>query len=76
MHPPSVRRAALVTHKGQRLLAVELAPSAEETTLSALKETLVWACLSEIRAFPRIPVDRRHNAKIDYLALRRLLDSP
>ncbi|HZP84774.1 MAG TPA: hypothetical protein VFB21_24275 [Chthonomonadaceae bacterium] len=73
MYHPGVLRAALVSHQGQRLLAVELAPSAEAATLSELKETLAWACLSEIRVFPRIPVDRRHNAKIDYPALRRLL---
>jgi hypothetical protein len=45
-----------------------------EAEMTALKEKLLWAALDEIRIYPRLPVDRRHNAKIDYPALRRLLD--
>ena len=68
-----VRRAALVAEADRRLLAVE--PDAEFTTATtwSLQKQLVWAHVEEIRSFPSLPVDKRHNAKIDYPALRRLL---
>jgi acyl-CoA synthetase (AMP-forming)/AMP-acid ligase II len=68
-----VRRAALVAESGRRLLAIE--PDAEFTTatIRSLQEKLLWAHVGEIRSFPSLPVDKRHNAKIDYPALRRLL---
>ena len=34
---------------------------------------LAWARLADVLAVRRIPVDRRHNAKVDYPALRRML---
>jgi hypothetical protein len=36
---------------------------------------LAWARLSDIRIVGRVPVDRRHNAKVDYPALVRMLGS-
>ena len=68
MNHPAVRRAALVAEHGRRLLVIEAADLPE-----GLRESLTWAQLDEIRPLPRLPVDRRHNAKIDYPALRRLL---
>jgi hypothetical protein len=38
-----------------------------------LRESLRWATLDEIRVLKRLPVDKRHNAQIDYPALNRLL---
>jgi len=69
---PEVRRSALVAYQGRRLLAVEFYPGADRT-LAPLKELLSWAQLDEIRVYPHLPVDKRHNAKIDYPALFRLL---
>jgi acyl-CoA synthetase (AMP-forming)/AMP-acid ligase II len=69
---PEVRRSAVVQHNHQRILAVELQPEAGQD-LHHLKEALAWAHLDEIRRYPHLPVDKRHNAKTDYPALARLL---
>jgi acyl-CoA synthetase (AMP-forming)/AMP-acid ligase II len=66
---PGVRRAALVLAAGKRLLAYE---AAEEIPL---RQALAWAQLDEARRLPSIPLDARHNAKVDYPALERLLAS-
>jgi acyl-CoA synthetase (AMP-forming)/AMP-acid ligase II len=71
---PGVRRAALVARDGRRLLAVELSQRSATAGLRTLREQLAWAHVAEVRVFERIPVDSRHNAKIDYPALNRLLD--
>jgi acyl-CoA synthetase (AMP-forming)/AMP-acid ligase II len=70
---PGIRRAALVGEAGRRLLAIE--PEGDFTPEQAdlLREKLAWAHVDEVRAFPSLPVDARHNAKIDYPALRKLL---
>ncbi len=70
---PQIRRTAFTLHQGRRVLCIEVDRMNEEE-LNALKEKLSWAALDEIRIYPRLPVDARHNAKIDYPALRRLLD--
>lgn len=66
---PAVRRAALVAQPGQRLVVLE-APAA---VVPAVQQALAWARVSEVRAVETIPVDARHNAKVDYPALRRQL---
>jgi olefin beta-lactone synthetase len=68
-----VRRAALVTEGGRRLLAIEPDINFTPATIRTLQEALVWAHVVDIRSFPSLPVDKRHNAKIDYPALRQLL---
>jgi acyl-CoA synthetase (AMP-forming)/AMP-acid ligase II len=72
---PGVRRAALVALDGQRVLAVEPEGSFTESSQHRLLETLSWAHLNDVRVIPRLPVDARHNAKIDYPKLRDLLAS-
>lgn len=64
-----VRRSALADVGGRRVLAVE----GSDIDLSALARALSWARLDEVRLVRTIPVDRRHNAKVDYPALRRVL---
>jgi olefin beta-lactone synthetase len=71
---PAVHRAALVARGGQRLLAVEPCKQLAPDELSALERTVAWAKLDAIQPLRHIPVDRRHNAKIDYLALYRMLE--
>lgn len=46
----------------------------EPFDMQRLEEGLAWARLDRIVTVDRIPVDRRHNAKIDYVALAVLLD--
>lgn len=71
---PGVARSAFVLHDGRRVLVVE-----PDGTSAAVRETLMtrlaWAGLADVLSVPRIPVDARHNAKVDYPALQRLLDS-
>ena len=72
---PAIRRSAMVGWRGRRLLLVEPAYPLYDGELDILKQSLAWAHLDAIRIVPRIPVDRRHNTKIDYPALLKLLES-
>jgi acyl-CoA synthetase (AMP-forming)/AMP-acid ligase II len=66
---PEVRRAAVVAQRGRRVVVVE-APARVGPELQA---ALAWAQIAEVRVVAALPVDARHNAKIDYPALRRML---
>jgi hypothetical protein len=73
MELPWVRRCGCVEVAGKRVLAVELRPGMtrrEEEEPSRL----AWAKLDRVVAVRRLPVDKRHNAKVDYAELRRMLD--
>ena len=65
---PGVKRAALAQKDGRRLLAVEGDPD-----FDALAKTLAWAALDAQIPVRQVPLDRRHNAKVDYPALEALL---
>lgn len=71
---PAIRRSAMVAWRGQRLLLIEPAYPLYDGEMDILKQSLSWAHLDAIRVMPHIPVDRRHNAKIDYPALTKLLE--
>ena len=64
---PGVARAALVP--GRRVLVFEGDADARE-----LQRALAWASLA-VHRVDRIPLDRRHNAKVDERALARLADA-
>ncbi|MCZ6851958.1 MAG: AMP-binding protein, partial [Planctomycetota bacterium] len=71
---PGVARSAFVAHNGKRVLVVEPDTTQEATPdADALHSALAWAHIDELLFVNRIPVDKRHNAKIDYPALHRLL---
>jgi acyl-CoA synthetase (AMP-forming)/AMP-acid ligase II len=70
---PAVHRSALVVRGGRRALAVELESGADPAALCVLQSDLAWADLDAVLPLRQIPVDRRHNAKVDYPALYRLL---
>ena len=70
---PNLRRSACVAHKNHRTLAVELKHPEGSKDRAALKAKLSWAAIDRIEVLKRIPVDPRHNAKIDYPALNALL---
>ncbi len=72
IHFPGVRYAALMEHQGRRMLLIEEAITGE-CDVTGLGDALHWALLDKIRPIPKIPLDRRHNAKIDYPALRKQL---
>lgn len=69
---PAVRRAALIAARGKRLLLLELV--AEPAGLiDAIRAAVAWAHVDEVKTIQRLPLDKRHNAKVDYPALRREL---
>jgi len=65
------RRVACVSSSGERVLLVE--GSDRSVNRSALLAGLSWAKLASVRFVGRIPVDRRHNSKIDYTRLREMM---
>jgi len=68
-----VRRAALALVDASRVLVVEIDGGRTAERLAELRAALAWARLDEIRTCRKIPVDSRHNAKVDYPALRAIL---
>lgn len=72
---PEVKHAAVMSMARQRVLAVELYRPQSQAWIDALAARVGWAKLDAVRVLRRMPVDRRHNAKIDYPALRKLLES-
>ena len=72
VHCAGVARAAFTRHHGRRVLLVE-AVAGVVPDLADVAAALSWAHLAEVRQYPAIPVDRRHNAKVDYTALPWLL---
>lgn len=69
---PEVRRAAVIAQGGERWLVVEAHGAGHELE-ARLRQAAAWAHLARVRYLDRMPVDKRHNAKIDYPALRRAL---
>jgi acyl-CoA synthetase (AMP-forming)/AMP-acid ligase II len=67
---PGIRRAAILSVDGRRVLAIE-AHSGLDAEM--VRRELGWAHLDEVRLLRSIPMDKRHNAKVDYVGLRKLL---
>jgi len=72
-HHPGVARSALVPLDGKRMLLVEREAGSHDDLIAALGRMLAWAQLDRIRQIHHIPVDKRHNAKVDYVALQQLI---
>jgi acyl-CoA synthetase (AMP-forming)/AMP-acid ligase II len=75
-----IERSAFVRHRGRRLLVVEpdrerRSPGETRSLRESLLTRLAWAHLENVTIVERIPVDKRHNAKVDYPALREMLPS-
>lgn len=70
---PDVRRCALLQHRDQRLLCVEWTRGTTRDE-AALLERLRWAQVDAVRSVPSLPMDARHNAKVDLKRLRGLLE--
>jgi olefin beta-lactone synthetase len=70
MQKAAIRRAALAAVDGRRVLALE---SAEALSREDILKSLSWAQLDEVVFLDHVPVDKRHNAKVDYIALFRML---
>ncbi len=68
---PMVRRAAMVALNGKRVLVVEA--ERDERLAADLSAAVAWAQVDDVRFMATLPVDKRHNAKVDYPELRRRL---
>ncbi|MEX2389174.1 MAG: AMP-binding protein [Phycisphaeraceae bacterium] len=73
MEYPTIARCALLAVEGERVLMVEPTGANTNGWRDALLEQLAWARIDRLVVLRRLPVDRRHNAKVDYPALRHLL---
>lgn len=69
---PELKRCALMLHEDQVTLFIEgaISPSREAELLAKTQPHGV----DRICSIPMIPVDKRHNAKIDYPALKEVLE--
>lgn len=74
MRHPCIGQAAMVSHQGQRVLAVTLRDLNTQPDFGSLLKSLSFANVDSIRIVKRVPVDRRHHSKIDYPALHQLLE--
>jgi acyl-CoA synthetase (AMP-forming)/AMP-acid ligase II len=70
---PAVRQAAFLQVDGRRVLAIALQRPMVAGELDALRAQVAWAHVDAVRVLDKLPVDPRHNAKIDYVALQRQL---
>ena len=75
MEWPWVSAAALAAHAAERLLAVQLTKYAPPNATATLEAALAWASLAAVVVVDRMPLDARHNAKVDYTRLHALLDA-
>jgi olefin beta-lactone synthetase len=71
-HDPHIACAALVQFREQRVLVLQ-PRNAHRLDSAAFKIELPWADIDRLIAVNRIPVDKRHNAKVDYAQLKLLL---
>jgi olefin beta-lactone synthetase len=69
-----VGRAAVVAMHGKRIVVVEPDRRRGRLDIRSLRAALSFAAIDEVVICKKIPVDARHNAKIDYAALRHVLD--
>lgn len=67
---PWVRQAACVEINSIRILAVTPRGRVPEGGIDGLLQALEWAGIARVVVRRRLPVDRRHQAKIDYPRLR------
>lgn len=67
-HDPRIACTAVVAFRGQRVLVVQRKDGQVIDNV-----TPAWASIDRIMPVKRIPMDRRHHAKVDYPKLERLL---
>ena len=67
---PGIQRAAFLSVGKKRILAVEKKDNCPEISFDSLD----WAFIDQVILCKKIPVDKRHNAKIDYPALYRMIE--
>ena len=70
MHSPIVTRCAVIQYEGRNLLCIE----SSTTEIEPIKSHFSEYNFLEFILLDSIPMDRRHNAKVDYPALNTILD--
>jgi acyl-CoA synthetase (AMP-forming)/AMP-acid ligase II len=68
-----LHRAAFVACNSRRLLVIEPGSRFKQESRPEIVARLDWARVDQVVAVDQIPVDKRHNAKVDYPALVRLI---
>lgn len=68
-----VKKAALLGYNNKRYLFIEIQTLNQKKLTKALYKHLEWAVLDTIKVVKKLPVDKRHNAKIDYNALYKMI---
>lgn len=69
-----IRRAALLEKECERILVLETSSREFRNNCAEAAKCVALFEIDRIVTMHRIPVDRRHDAKVDYPALARLLD--
>jgi acyl-CoA synthetase (AMP-forming)/AMP-acid ligase II len=69
-----VRRAAVLARDNERVLVLETNGREFRTDVVRTARCIAENAIDRIIIVRRIPVDRRHDAKVDYPALERMLD--
>lgn len=69
-----IRRAALIADRGQRVLVLQTAGTDFGTNCIKAARCIADKQIDRIVTVRHIPLDRRHDAKVDYPGLRRSLD--
>lgn len=65
------RRVACANSGGKRMLVIE--SDGRDLNDEALRADLAWARIDAVRVVKRIPTDKRHNSKVDYAVLNKML---
>lgn len=74
MRNPCIGNAAMISHRGQRVLVVTLKDPKAQPDFNTLLKSLSFANVDAIRIVKRMPLDQRHQSKVDYALLRKLLE--
>jgi olefin beta-lactone synthetase len=69
------RRVAVVRHRDKRVLVVERSNDDPLVDVAGARQGLAWGHLDDVMIVRRLPLDRRHNSKVDYGALQKMLDA-
>ncbi|MEO6002216.1 MAG: AMP-binding protein [Opitutus sp.] len=68
---PEVKRAAALSYQGKRLLVI--ATEGGDRLTERLLEVTRWAKIESVLLWADLPMDKRHNAKVDYPLLTKRL---
>jgi len=71
---PGIARATLVQYLGNATLVVETPGDVDSFNPAEILARIPWCSVNEVVRVRRIPLDRRHNAKVNLPSLLEMLD--